>query len=332
MFAILMIESPKKPRTLLFFYLIVVYVILQFGWWAYMLIDLNTEVYQHKLEMAVRDYAGTAEYDIQKGQLDKKLTLKLWMVLGEGSVFFVLLIFGILKTRNSFKKEVLLANQQKNFLLSVTHELKSPIASVKLYLQTMLKRKLDEEKKDEIVLKAISETDRLHSLVENLLLATKIDKSDYNLHFEEVNLSEHLDKVLDKLTANTGSQIEVKKKISPEIKVLADILALDSIIHNLFENAVKYSGGHPTLTVELKKEENLAVLKFSDTGPGIGSSEKAKVFEKFYRVGNEDTRKTKGTGLGLYIVKRLIERHRGAISLGDNQPNGAVFEIRLKVI
>lgn len=296
-----------------------------------MLIDLNNEIYQHQLEISVRDFAGTPEYDIVKGELDRKLTLKLYMVLGEGSVFFLLLVFGIIKTRNSFKKEVLLANQQKNFLLSVTHELKSPIASVKLYLQTLLKRKLDEEKREEIVLRSIAETDRLHSLVENLLLATKIDKSDYNLYFEDLNLSEYLNQSLDKLMSGGGVGINLKKDIDTDLYIKADRIAMDSIIHNLFENAVKYSNDDPTLEVKLKKKDGNILMSFADNGPGIDDKEKIKVFDKFYRIGNEDTRKTKGTGLGLYIVKRMVERHKGGISVDNNKPNGTVFEILFKV-
>lgn len=295
-----------------------------------MLINLNSEIYQHKLEMAVQMYGGSPEYDIQKGELDKKLTLRLWMVAGEGSVFLVLLIFGILKTRQSFKKEVLLANQQKNFLLSITHELKSPIASVKLYLQTLGKRKLDEDKQREIVTKALTETDRLHSLVENLLLATKVDRGDYTPYFEDVDLSGLVANSIEKLQAELQGKASVKGDIGAGVNIKGDRLALESIIQNLVENAAKYGGGGVEIAVSLARDKNDILLKVADNGPGIPEMEKLKVFNKFYRIGNEETRKTKGTGLGLYIVKSLVEKHNGKITVKDNQPGGAVFEIRLK--
>lgn len=294
-----------------------------------MLINLNEEIYQHKLEVAVQTYGGTPEYDIQKGELDKKITLRLWMVMGEGSVFFILLLFGILKTRQSFKKEVLLANQQKNFLLSITHELKSPIASVKLYLQTLAKRKLDEDKQREILTKALTETDRLHGLVENLLLATKVDRGDYTPYFEDVDLSEFAQGMVEKLKAELGSKAVIESETTNGISIKGDRLALQSILQNLVENAVKYGGEGVRVLVVLTKDKNDILLKVADNGPGISDAEKEKVFAKFYRVGNEETRKTKGTGLGLYIVKSLVEKHNGKIAVKDNQPTGAVFEVRL---
>jgi len=295
-----------------------------------MLIDLNQEIYGLKLQLLQIGYEGMPEFQVQKGELDQWLHLRFWMVLGEGSVFFFLLVFGIWKTRQSFHKEVLLANQQKNFLLSITHELKSPITAVKLYLQTLMTRKLDEEKREEIALKAIADTDRLNSLVENLLLATKIDKSDYSLHYEQLDFSELINSNLTKLQSGTDKEITLKSEIEPNIAVSGDRLALHSIIQNLYENAVKYSSGKPILDVSLKKKKDQAILTFTDQGNGIPDNEKTKIFEKFYRIGNEDTRKTKGTGLGLYIVKRLVEKHKGQISVRDNEPKGTVFEVILK--
>ncbi len=296
-----------------------------------MLINLNEEIYQHKLEVAVQAYGGTPEYAIQKGELDKKIKLRLWMVVGEGSVFFVLLLFGILKTRQSFKKEVLLANQQKNFLLSITHELKSPIASVKLYLQTLGKRKLDEDKQREILTKALAETDRLHSLVENLLLATKVDRGDYEPYFEEIDFTRLVQSAVEKLRAELGTKAKIESELVEGVLVNGDRLALQSILHNLVENAAKYGGEGVLVSVSLLKYENEVLLKVADNGPGIQDGEKEKVFSKFYRVGNEETRKTKGTGLGLYIVKSLVEKHNGEIVVKDNEPKGAMFEVKLRL-
>ena len=285
--------------------------------------QLNSEIYNLKLEILTLTHAGSPEILIEKGNLDQKLYSRIWMVLGEGSVFFILLAIGVWQTLQSFKKEVSLARQQKNFLLAVTHELKSPIASVKLYLQTMQKRELEKEKQNEIVAKAIADTDRLGSLVENLLLATKIDRSDYMLHFEELNLS---DLVLQ-LVATHPEIKRMKTEIKDGIKMQADKLAFTSIVVNLLENALKYSPVETRCLVSLSEKNKKIILSVSDSGSGIPDEEKQKVFEKFYRIGNEDTRKSKGTGLGLYIVKNLVERHNGTIHIHDNQPNGSIFEV-----
>lgn len=269
-------------------------------------------------------HEGSPELLIEKANLDQKLYSRIWMVLGEGSVFFILLAIGGWQTLQSFKKEVSLARQQKNFLLAVTHELKSPIASVKLYLQTLQKRELEREKQNEIVAKAIADTDRLGSLVENLLLATKIDRSDYMLHFEELNLSD----LVAQIVATHPENKRLKTEIQEGIKMQADKLAFTSIFINLLENALKYS--EQNVVVKLQREKNI-LLSIIDNGHGIPDEEKQKIFEKFYRIGNEDTRKSKGTGLGLYIVKNLVERHNGTIHIRNNQPSGSNFEIEFLV-
>lgn len=310
----------KFPRPLLIFYILVAYVFIQFCWWAYSLVQLNSEIYELKLEILKLAHEGSPEILIEKGKLDQKLYSRIWMVLGEGSVFFILLAIGVWQTLRSFRKEVSLARQQKNFLLAVTHELKSPIASAKLYLQTLQKRELDREKQNEILAKAIADTDRLGSLVDNLLLATKIDRSDYMLHFEELNLSD----LVTQIVATHPEKKRIKTEIQQSIKMHADKLAITSIVLNLLENALKYS--EQNIAVKLQRDKTI-LLSVIDSGPGIPDQEKQKVFEKFYRIGNEDTRKSKGTGLGLYIVKNLAERHNGAIYIRNNQPNGSIFEI-----
>lgn len=310
----------KSSRPLLIFYILVAYVFIQFCWWAYSLVQLNSEIYNLKLEILRMAHEGSPEILIEKANLDQKLRSRIWMVLGEGSVFFILLAIGVWQTLQSFKKEVSLARQQKNFLLAVTHELKSPIASVKLYLQTLQKRELDREKQNEIVAKAIADTDRLGSLVENLLLATKIDRSDYMLHFEELNLSN----LVEQIIATHPENKRLKTEIQQGVKMQADKLAFTSIVVNLLENALKYS--EQIVVVKLQHDKNI-LLSVIDSGAGIVDEEKQKVFEKFYRIGNEDTRKSKGTGLGLYIVKNLVERHNGTILIRNNQPSGSIFEI-----
>ncbi len=313
----------KFPRALLLFYILVAYVFIQFCWWAYSLVQLNSEIYNLKLEILTLAHEGSPELLIEKANLDQKLYSRIWMVLGEGSVFFILLAIGVWQTLQSFRKEVSLARQQKNFLLAVTHELKSPIASVKLYLQTLQKRELEREKQNEILARAIADTDRLGSLVENLLLATKIDRSDYMLYFEEVNLSD----LIAQIVATHPENKRLKTEIQQGINMQADKLAFTSIVVNLLENALKYSPVETRCLVSLSQKNNKITLSVLDSGSGIPDEEKQKVFEKFYRIGNEDTRKSKGTGLGLYIVKNLVERHQGTIQIRNNQPSGSIFEI-----
>src|SRR5690606_22701326 len=119
----------------------------------------------------------------------------------------------------------------------------------------------------------------------------------------------------------------IKQNVEPNIYLKGDSFALSSVVTNLLENAIKYSPPCEQVSVKLYREKNDVVLSVADFGIGIPDEEKKNVFTKFYRVGSEDTRKTKGTGLGLYIVKTVLEKHRAQIKIRDNKPTGTIFEI-----
>lgn len=290
------------------------------------MVDLNKEVYQQKAELILHKSANADEIIKAKMELESKLHKRYAMIIGEGSIFLLLMVLGIMKVRDTFKTEAFLAKQQKNFLLSITHELKSPIASAKLQLQTLLKRELTKEKQQELITNAISDTDRLNDLVENILLAAKIDASAFPLQKEEVNLSDFIRNTLSKAIPLTDKH-QVKLNIESGIYYPIDQLAFASIILNLLENAMKYSPENSVITVHLSQQEGKIKLSFTDEGAGIKDAEKQFIFKKFYRIGREETRKSKGTGLGLYIVKYLVEQHKGQIFVRDNSPKGSIFEI-----
>lgn len=303
-------------RPLIIFYILVVYILIQFCWWAFHIISLEQTI-----------------YNMQPGQENHPgISNKVWMVIGEGSVFFLLLIIGAIITRNSFKKEVALGSQQKNFLLSVTHELKSPIASIKLYLETLLKRDFDKEKQKEILHSTIKETERLLSLVDNILFSARIESGNFSIYSERINISDFTSEILSiPINRNSGPKAhQFVTGIEQDIFLNTDKHAYSSIVLNLIENALKYSPENSKIQVQLKKENGQVVFSVSDEGPGIPENERPNIFKKFYRVGNEETRRTKGTGLGLYIVKYLVGQLGGTISVRKNNSQGSIFEVQFK--
>lgn len=317
----------KKSRPLFWFYLLVTYVLVQFVWWSYLMINLNNEVVHLKTEINLLKGETLNEVVIKGNELNEKLHKRWLMISGEGLVFVSLLLLGIYQIRKTFKKEEKLALQQKNFLLSVTHELKSPIASAKLQLQTLQKHELNREKQQEIIANAINDTERLNSLVENILLAAKIDNNIDSLQKEKCNISDYISKLMNQTVESFNYKQKVKLKIEPNIYMEIDTTNFASILLNLFENAVKYSKEDSEITVSLKKRSNSIILSVADNGIGISDEEKKNIFEKFYRVGSEETRSTKGTGLGLYIVNYLVKQHNGTLSVKNNIPNGSIFEV-----
>lgn len=291
------------------------------------MVDLNNEIYYLKTELNLLKGTSPDEVVVKGNELNEKLHTHWMMIFGEGLVFMAVLILGIFQVRKTFRRETSLALQQQNFLLSVTHELKSPIASAKLQLQTLQKHELSREKQKEIIADAINDTERLNNLVENILLAAKIENDVFTLHREKQNLSQYLREGMNQTIRSSNHKQVVVLAIEPDIYFPIDRTTFPSIVLNLFENAVKYSPADSTITVGLKKRDQKIVLSVADEGGGISEREKQHIFQKFYRVGSEETRKTKGTGLGLYIVDYLVKQHDGTIAIKNNSPNGSVFEI-----
>lgn len=299
--------SANSNRPLVVFNILVTYILIQFIWWAYLIAGLIKQVY---------------------GNTDK-YHAKLWMVFGEGLVFSSLLIVGIYITRRAFIRQQEFNRQQKNFLLSVTHELKTPIAATKLTLQTLEKRELPAETQKDLLSRAITETNRLNHLVENILVSARIDSAEFSINKEYIDISGLSIQTLQTLKETIGKKHQTLLEIEPGIKINADPNYFPSVLNNLFENAVKYSPEGSTVTITLKKSTNGVRINVVDEGVGIPEEVQKKIFDKFFRVGNEQTRSAKGTGLGLYIVKEIVEKHGGEVSLKKNSFNGSNFEVFL---
>ncbi len=316
-------------RPLVLFYLLVIYVLLQFGWWAYLLVEMNKELYYHKIEIVnlkekVPDHAEEAAFH-------EELQRRWFMIAGEGIVFMSILVIGIYVTRKAFYKEFALARQQKNFLLSITHEFKSPLAAIKLNLQTLQKRELEKAQSESIISKALNETDRIHNLIENALLAARIESHNLKLHMEEFNFTDCIRSTVQSRIIPGAEKRNMNLDLEENVYIKGDALALSSLLLNLLENAEKYSAENSKISVQLSSDKRHAFVTVSDNGIGISDSEKHKIFDKFYRIGNEETRNTKGTGLGLFIVKHVVDFHHGDIKVSDNNPSGTVFKVTLPV-
>ena len=282
-------------KALFLFYFLFLYAITQLLWWGFVLIKFEPD---------------------RKG-----------MIIGEGLIFFLIFIWGAFRLKKHVKQEHEYNHQQQNFLLAITHELKSPLASVKLYIQTILKRDLDREQQKVFLANSLKDIERLDDLVENVLLTTKLENRAYQLPKEVFNVSELITQVVDRLQKNACKSQVIKFDIQPDIEIKADKFAITNVITNLIENAVKYSPPCATVFVKLKEEGANLLFSVEDHGEGIPDEEKKLIFNKFYRVGSEATRKTKGTGLGLYIVKTVLQKHRASIRVKDNKPSGSIFEV-----
>ncbi len=317
-------------------YTVIAYMMLAFAWWSVLLFVKNRDAYMAKRDKdrIVLIARGVVSSDVEYFESDyyKDLTRKYkrqeWMILGESIVFVISLVIGIWLINRGYNKEVNAARQQRNFLLSITHELKSPIASIRLVLETLAKRRLKKEQSEKLNNSALKELDRLNGLVNDLLLSAKLETA-YQLHLEPFQLDEFLaDLVLEMKEKYPKAQFSFRSA-EEDLTINGDKTGLTSVAINLLENAVKYSGKEPKIDVFLESDEKNVRFSVADEGIGIDDKEKKNIFDKFYRVGSEDTRKTKGTGLGLYIVNQIVRAHKGAIEVSNHPPQGTVFTVTL---
>jgi len=280
--------------------------VLQFLWWGFHLIELTQAT----------------------GDESEVISKRITMIVGEGAVFLVLLFLGLWKIRSSVRKEFELSQRQNNFLLSVTHELKTPIASNKLYLQTIQKRNLDEEQQADLLSKAIIENERLEKLIDNILNAARVESQEIKPFKESVETN-HFLKVLVTQFKKRYPNTHIVLIDSPDISVRFDVFMIETVISNLVDNAIKYSNENSIIKFVAKKENHNFVLQVIDEGIGIDEKEQKQIFSKFYRVGNEEIRTQKGSGLGLFIASEFLKLHHGSIIYLKNQPKGSIFQITL---
>ena len=214
-------------------------------------------------------------------------------------------------------------------MIAITHELKTPIAITKLNLETLQRRKLDETQQQRLIHNTVQEANRLNTLCNNMLLSSQIEAGGYSSVEEEQNWSTIVQNCCTEFTNRYPDRV-IKEQIEEDVFVIGDELLLEIIVNNLVENALKYSPKDAAVLVVLSRQKNIAKLEIKDSGPGIANDEKKKVFQKFYRIGNEATKRAKGTGLGLYLTKRIITNHKGDITVTDNPGGGSIFVATLK--
>ena len=293
-------------------------------WWTYLLYCKNQVI--HDQQVAIISLTNGND-TVALNEIKNELNRQNRMIISEGFVFGLALVAGITFLYAAYRKTLIFSQRQNNFLLSITHELKTPLASIKLAFETIKKRKLKPEQNADISSSGIVEVDRLHKQVENILTATSIDQS-YEPQYQECSLSTILDELKNNRKLRPDEE-RVKYEIAGDSDELfkADVYGFYLICENLIGNALKYS--EDDINVLLNKNKSKLSVIVSDTGIGIDESEQKNIFKRFYRVGNEETRRSKGTGLGLFLVHKIVDKNKGSIKIEKNQPKGSIFHIKM---
>jgi two-component system, OmpR family, sensor histidine kinase SenX3 len=289
--------------------------------WAHITIGVSL------IAMAV---ALTVGWHILGAESSRPSTLR-WVVYFFGTLLFLLLIGGLGLMVVLLVREVRLNERQSNFVSAVTHELKTPVASLKLYLDTLQMRDLPDSRREEFYRTMRLDLDRLNSTINNVLNTARYTGRD-SVEPQPVDLARLARRSIDLTRTRYQLPDEALTYEGPETMVLkGDPAALETAVLNLLDNAVKYSRETVRVEVELDHDgDGLARLRVRDHGIGIGRGQVRFIFNRFYRIGSEVLRTRPGTGLGLYIVRSVVKRHKGTVWATSAGPDrGATFTLTL---
>ncbi len=254
-----------------------------------------------------------------------------WAILAVGTTFLALVLVGVVLYLLLSIKEIRLNQRQSNFIDSVTHELKSPLASLKLYVQTLSRRSVTEAQQADFHRFMLEDLERLDSLINHMLDTARLNLAPPTEAAVDVELANVLRNCVNTATIHYHlPESTISLDVMPSI-VRAQPLDVEIVFRNLIDNAIKYSGDHPEVIVQSwVSGGGTVVTRIIDNGPGIPLNLRSKIFGRFFRIGNELERSKTGTGLGLFIVRTLVKRMHGRVSVrGRGSQSGSVFEVEL---
>jgi signal transduction histidine kinase len=252
-----------------------------------------------------------------------------WFILAEGLVLFFAILAGIYVIFLYWRRQAALNREQKNFFSQMTHELKSPLASLQLHLETLRLRRIPVERMDPFIQTMLADTERLDSLINNLLTAHRLESQHATLATNRTNLSELVRQSLERFRELLPADARMDTHIAPNLYAEVEAESIRMVLRNLTENAILYADKPLVIDVRLYRQEDRIQLDFADNGRGIEHQDLRKVFRMFYRVRRQDETKP-GSGLGLFIVRNIIRRHRGKVRLvSPGTGLGATFHISL---
>lgn len=317
----------KGKKILVLYWFLLLYIVAALVFWYLELEKQNSRMTEYKLsELILDDPAFNEKYNAIISEKERKSA----QFIGEGGTFLIIIIIGAIVLFRAVRRQFAVQKQQENFMMAVTHELKTPIAVAKLNLETLQKHQLDETKKQRLLQMTLQETNRLNVLASNILVSAQLEGGK-SFTREELDFSDLVkSSVYDFMNRFPDRQWEIN--IEEEAELNGDAFLLQIMVNNLLENAVKYSPAKSIIGCTLQNDDSVIILSISDEGPGIPVAERKKIFQKFYRIGSEQTRSAKGTGLGLYLCKKIADDHNATISIADNKPAGSVFIVEFENI
>lgn len=314
----------KQHQTIyILYWVLLAYILAALVFWFIALTRQNVQLSRYRLDMVDVDdpLHEQKQHDIANAK-DRKTA----QYIGEGVTFLLLISTGAIFVFRAINRQFKQSHQQENFMMAITHELKTPIAITKLNLETLQKRVLNDEQRQKLIGATIQEANRLNTLCNNMLLATQIEAGGYKIIKERIDFVQAAKECADAFIIRFPDR-KIETELPEEAYINGDLLLLELAVNNLLDNAIKYSGKEDIVLLKMFKTEKGIHVQVIDKGPGIRQGEKEKIFDKYYRGRNQQT---KGTGLGLFLTKKIVQEHNGNIKIYDNHLRGSIFEIILK--
>jgi signal transduction histidine kinase len=254
-----------------------------------------------------------------------------WLPLLEGALLLTLILAGATVIFIYWNKQQRLNKMQRAFVSSVTHELKSPVASIQLALETMALREMSDDKKREFIAMMLDDAERLSTLIDRILGAARIEKRRGRYRLETVSMKRFLEEVLEEdrhLYEKDGRSVVLEQ--GRDARVAIDRSAMRVVLSNLLENAASYSPKDSVIRIRLHRDLRSCRFDVVDSGRGIHGKDLKNIFKMFWRGSEDQGSRVRGTGLGLYIVRNIVKAHRGKVwASSQGIGRGATFSVRL---
>jgi signal transduction histidine kinase len=294
---------------------------IQLAWVLVVIVWLNWFLGSHR---KLRQLAEQYSPELLTGGPD-------WLILVEGLLLLVSILVGVYVIFLYWRKQTALVREQRHFISQVTHELKSPLASLQLHLETIRRHQPPAEKLAAFLETMLSDTNRLNGLIDNLLSASRVEQKHWRLDLQTIDFSAFVEKYFRTRQFTLAKAGKLTMEITPGIHASIDQDAMETVLRNLLENAVVYSDESPRIHVRLALEGDKCCLAMTDQGRGIEPYEQKKIFNMFYRIRRKDEN-IRGTGLGLFIVHATVRRHHGQVKVeSEGKGRGTTFKIYLPV-
>jgi signal transduction histidine kinase len=289
------------------------YVLIQFAWWASLLVRLRSDLHQ-----------------VAPGRDPAELERWKTMIIGEGSVFFALLVVGLWALWRSAREEQRQRQRERNFTLAVTHELKTPLAAIRLATETLQQGGLSLGETQDLLEETRRASFRLERRIDDILQSARVGEP---LAKSPMDPEETLESAIRALLVGpyAGRQVSFVPAEVPMRTVEGDARGLGLAWSNLIENALKYTRAGDRVEVALTVERDHYTVTIDDAGPGIARSERRRVLQPFVRLGDENTRTADGTGLGLYLADTMVRMHRGRLIIEDSPLGGTRIITRIPI-